>query len=459
VKVTKKELEKCEFLISIEFEKKEADKLLKKTTQEMSKDIKIPGFRPGKVPYQVIARRLGPEIIQEEFFKKNEQVIQQALDEADIVIYGKPSLEEFNLRPLEIKLRVPSRPKVILGNYRDIQMEVPPVKEVTDDDINKILEQLQEENAIWNPVERPANVGDSVSMLVTERYEKQVFTDNESIDYVIELSETAEDAPTPHDMFAKKLIGLSAGDQKVLTLMYPEDYDNLQYAGKEIIYELEVSSIKEKEIDPLDDDFAQTVSEMETLEELKEHYRQELREHNQYQRDYKLGHAVLEEAISQAESVEWSAILEEQLITQQIALQERRLKESGLKMEDYYKIEKTDAEAWREKVREQIAENLTNGIVVNEIAEQENITVSNQEVLERAKYQSETSRMGDAMWQEIIKSEALQKEIEGNIQSEKVIMRLAEIVKGEAPVASEPEEETTSEEEVVPDETKGVEIE
>lgn len=456
MKVTKKEVEQCEFLISIEFEKKEAEKLLKEATRDISKNIKIPGFRPGKVPYQVIVRRLGVAVIQEEFLEKNEQIIKQALDEADVTIFGKPYLEEFNLQPLEIKLRVPTRPKVVLGNYRDTQVEVPPVKEVTDDDINQILERLQEENATWFPSEKPADVGSSVSMLVTELHNGKVLTDKESVDYIIELSETAQDAPTSDDMFSKALIGLGARDEKSFTITYPDDYEDLQYAGKEITFTVEVSGVKEKEIDPLDDDFAQTVGDMETLEELKEYYRRDLREKNQYQRDYQLGYAILKETISQTESVEWSAILEEQLVTQRLALQELRLKETGLKMEDYYKIENTDPETWRENVRRQIVENLTNGIIVGEIAERENIKVSNQEVLERAKYMSETSGMGDAMWQEIIKSEAHQKEIEGNIQSEKVIMRLAEIVKGEAPADSEPEEELSEIETVSDDETKGV---
>lgn len=434
MKVTTEELERCEVLLTIELEPARVQDLMKKAAQRIAREVKIPGFRPGKAPYNVVVRRFGVEAIQREVLESSvEKIITDALAEVELTPYAQIQLDEVEWEPLLIKVRVPTQPKVELGSYHDIRLEATPV-EVTDEDVDQTLKQLQEQSATWTPVERPAAAGDLISMAVTEKDGDEVLAEHESVEY--ELTLPAETDSQQPDL-TTPLLGLSAGESKTFTLTYPEDFDNQRYAGKEITFTVEVSGVKAKELDALDDEFAQQVGEFDTLEALKEQIRTNLRQQGQNQADADLGVAALEKVIEGAEKVEWPLALEEEQIDHEVEHYEYHLKQAGLTLDGYLKMQNKTKDELREETRDKVADQIKRGLVMGKIAELEKLAVSQVEILQQAKLIADLSGGGDQVWSNILASESRQNLIANDLLSNKVIQRLAAIAKGEAQAEAE----------------------
>ncbi|RME76548.1 MAG: trigger factor [Chloroflexi bacterium] len=430
VKITTEELERSEVRLTVEFDATQEQELLKKAAKRLAREVKIPGYRPGKAPYSTIVRRFGLEVVRQEALELvDDKTIEEALSQAELTPYARISLESVSWEPLTLQFRVPVKPTVELGDYRSIRLEAEPV-EVTDEDVEKALEELQEENATWSPVERPAQIGDLVSMTVTEKMGDTVLTENQPVDFELKPRQEDEDASEPD--LTTPLIGLSAGETKTFTISYPEDYRNPDYAGKEVTITVEVSSVKEKVLDPLDDDFARMAGDCETLDELKEKIRQDLLEQRTNERNSKLAEEMLERLVEQA-TVVWPEALEEQELEEEAQYLERRLTDMGISLEDYLSIQQKTRDEWKEELRQTVVDRLKRGLVLGKVAELEGLQASQSEILSEAKILADSVGGGEALWRNLITSASSQSRIAADVVSGKAMKRLAEIALGEAP--------------------------
>jgi trigger factor len=457
VKVTTEELERCEVALTIELEAKKEEDLLKKAAKRIAREVNIPGFRRGKAPFNTIVRRFGLEAIQQEALEgAADKAIKDALEEADIEPFAQIQLEDVSWSPLVFKLKVPTKPKVELSEYHDIRLEFDAI-EVTDEDVTERLAELQEQHSVWSPVERPAQIGDMVSMTVTEKDGEEVLVDNEAVDYEL-TGPSEEDEALKEPNLTEPLLGLSAGDSKTFPINYPEDYHNTDVAGKEITSSVEITSVKEKELDPLDDDFAQTVSDFDTLDELKADIKADLFNQREKERDNNLGIELLEQLIDNAIVLEWPAALEEEEIDQELAQTERQLKNMGLSLESYLQMKKKSSADIREDMREGIVNRLKRGLVLSKVAEIENLSVSQKEILEQAKVIADYTRGGESMWQYLISSPEQQNMIANDLISNKAIKFLAAVARGETPELNQDTEEAEGEPATESDQPDPVEI-
>ncbi len=430
MKITTEELERSEVRLTVEFDATQEQELLKKAAKRLAREVKIPGYRPGKAPYSTIVRRFGLEVVRQEALELvDDKTIEEALSQAELTPYARISLESVSWEPLTLQFRVPVKPTVELGDYRSIRLEAEPV-EVTDEDVEKALEELQEENATWSPVERPAQIGDLVSMTVTEKMGDTVLTENQPVDFELKPRQEDEDASEPD--LTTPLIGLSAGETKTFTISYPEDYRNPDYAGKEVTITVEVSSVKEKVLDPLDDDFARMAGDCETLDELKEKIRQDLLEQRTNERNSKLAEEMLERLVEQA-TVVWPEALEEQELEEEAQYLERRLTDMGISLEDYLSIQQKTRDEWKEELRQTVVDRLKRGLVLGKVAELEGLQASQSEILSEAKILADSVGGGEALWRNLITSASSQSRIAADVVSGKAMKRLAEIALGEAP--------------------------
>ncbi len=459
MKVTTEALERCEFLMTVEVDSAKEQDMLKKAAKRIAREVQIPGFRPGKAPYNTVVRRFGLEAIQQEALEKSgDKILEDALKEADLNPIAQISFEEISWSPLTLKVKVPGPPQVDLGDYRSLRIEAEPV-EVSEEDINAELETLRDQNATWAPVERPSQLGDLITMAVVEKDGDEVLSEHDSIEYELILPEEEDEAEEPADDEAEAddveeaeetdetdeaddwqpdlttpLLGLSADEEKTFSITYPDSYDDDRYAGKEITFTVKVSSVKEKELDPLDDDFAQSVSDVDTLDALKEKIETNLREHRQLHADQKIGMDLLDKIVEGVQKIEWPVALEEEMVDEELERYSQQLGRSGLNLDSYLAIEKKSKDELREEIRENSIEGLKKSIVLSELAKVEKLTVSNSEVLERAKAIADMfGAGGEQIWQHLISSNSQQSRLANEVLSSKVITRLAEIAKGEAP--------------------------
>jgi trigger factor len=443
VKVTTEEFERCEILMTIEAEPAQEQDLLKKAARRIARQVQIPGFRPGKAPYNTIVRRFGLEAIQQEALEHSvEKIIMDALKEVELEPSALLQLDEVSWSPLTLKVRVPGPPKVELGNYRDLRLETKTI-EVTDEDVDEALKALQEQNATWAPVERPAEVGDLITMSVVEKDGDEVLAENDAVEY--ELSPLPDEADDRRPDLTTPLLGLSAGDSKTFTIHYPEDWQNEQYAGREITFDVDVSSVKVKELDPLDDEFAQSVGDVETLDELRDDLQADIQQRRENQYNHELGREALDQIIEEAE-IEWPLALEESRIDEELENYEEQLKESNLTLDDYLNMQKKTLEALREEIRERVAQQLKIGLALKKLTDIEKLEVSNVEILDRARTIADLYGGDDRIWQTVMSSKTHQASVASNILTDKVFYRLAQIVKGEAPEPGEEAEQAPGDE-------------
>ena len=221
VKVTTEELEQCEVLLTVEIEPKKEKDMLNKAAKRIAREVRIPGFRPGKAPFNVVVRRFGLEAVQQEALEQSvDKMLEKALEDVNVEPYAQIQLDSIEWDPLTIKVKVPTKPVVELSNYRDIRLDAVDV-EVTEEDVQQTLENLQEQTATWNPVERAAKLGDLVSMSVVEKDGDEILAEHESVEH--ELEDPAEHEGHDHPDLTTPLLGLEAGDEKTFSLAYPEE--------------------------------------------------------------------------------------------------------------------------------------------------------------------------------------------------------------------------------------------
>ncbi|MCB0163458.1 MAG: hypothetical protein KDI79_04475, partial [Anaerolineae bacterium] len=231
------------------------------------------------------------------------------------------------------------------------------------------------------------------------------------------------------------LLGLSADEEKVFSITYPEDFNDEDYAGKEVVFEVKVAAVKEKALSPLDDDFAKTVSDFETLDDLKADIRANIKKQREQQQNNELGNQVLEQIIEEA-SLEWPLAYEDESIERDLENYERQVSRYGLSLDSYLSLENKTREDFIEESRERVIGRLKRSFVIRKIAEQENLEVGEGEILQHAKFLSDLSGQGERLWRDILSSPVQQELIANDLLVGKVIDWLAAVAKGEAPEAA-----------------------
>lgn len=442
MKVTTEELERCETLVVVEIEAQQEQDLLKQAAQRIAREVKVPGFRPGKAPYSIIIRRFGLEAVQQEALDHSaDKLIQNALTENGIIPYARVALEAIEWEPLTIKVKVPTRPKVELGDYRSIRLEVNPV-EVTMADVDEALKNIQNRNATWTPVERSAALNDMVDMAVVEKDGDTELSKRESVEYVLDAPEEHEGHNHPD--LTTPLLGLSAGEEKTFSLAYPDDYDNDRYAGKNITFEVKINSVKEKEVDAIDDEFAKSYSDFQTLDEFRADIHRSLLEQRQHEQAHKLGDEAITRIIAES-TLEWPVAFEDESIEQEMHRVERQMRAYGLTMESYLQMQKKSRADFAEELRAQVVEQLKRSLILGKVVELEKLEVSEAEILQQAKRIADYAGGGEQFWRNILASPAQQEMIANDLLSEKAIDLLAAIVKGEDPQPNQAAEAETVE--------------
>lgn len=240
--------------------------------KQLAGEMKLPGFRKGKVPPQLVIQRLGREAVLEQAIRDSlPEWYEQAIVESGLPTVGDPKLDVSDLpgegQDLVFSIEVGVRPKATLGEYRGLEVARGEV-EVPEDAIGEELERLREGFGSLNPVERPAADGDVVVIDFEGTIEGETFEGSTGSDFTVELG---SEGLLPE--FQAGLAGKSAGDDVEIEVSFPEDHQPDELAGKPAKFAVAVKEVREKELPDLDDEFAQSASEFDTLEELREEIR------------------------------------------------------------------------------------------------------------------------------------------------------------------------------------------
>ena len=426
MKVTTEELENCQMAMTIEVEDAEVEKALRSAARALSRKLNIPGFRPGKAPYNIVVRHVGIEAIRDQALDGLAgKSYQQALKEEEIEPYAPASLEEVTWDPLTLHLTIPMPPRVDLGTYRELRL-APEEVTVTDEQVNEVLEQIQKRNILWQPVERPAQLGDMVTVDVEATVDGEEVLSYEGREMILR---TNSRYPVPG--FGQALVGMRAGEEKVFDLPFPENYHRQDLAGRQARFHVLMDSVKEEVIPPVDDALAMTVG-YESAEELKEAVRSELLQQAQREADERYVNTVLERVVEEA-TIAFPPIMLEREIDDIVKEQDQRLKQRGMELAEFLKIRNQTLEEFREELRPHAEKRLRQALVLGEVIKAEQLTLENEEVDEEIERRSLLMGEQADEFREVLSSPIGRFSVGNNLLTRKALERLVAIAKGEAP--------------------------
>ncbi len=424
MKISTQTVENGQAVVQIEVEPQELDESLDKAYRQVVKRVAIPGFRKGKAPRSVVERHIGREGLQKEALEDLiPELCARAVQEQKMEVIAQPAIEILQLEPVIFKATFPLRPRVELGDYRSIRVERPAV-DVTEEQIDSVLDKLRERRAVWSPVQRPAGLEDLVTADIeevspeggTKKYEgRQIIMVKESV------------YPLPE--FPEKLVGMSVGEDKEFDLSYPPEYKFAELAGKQYKLKVKVTEVKEKRLPEVDEEFAKSLDQgLENVEALRGSIAENLRKaaDEAAKRDQERG-AV--EALAAGATVEFPPVLVEQEVEDLIREREMMFRNQG-GLEAYLKSMKKSEEQMREEFRPKAIERVTHSLVLGKLAEVEGISADEAEIHAEIDKMSEEAGDRGADIRRIFDSHEGHHVIENRLISRKALERLAEIASG-----------------------------
>ncbi|HSX44338.1 MAG TPA: trigger factor [Candidatus Saccharimonadales bacterium] len=399
------------------------DNIKQQTLKHLSaKHVKLPGFREGKAPLSLVEKNTDPEQLQSEFLEEAvNRMYVEAIKAEQLRPVAQPDIQIKKFVPftdLEVSVTVEVIGKVTLPDYTKIKKTSPKV-DVTAQDVNDVVESLRKRLADKKDVARPAKDGDEAVIDFKGTDDKgQAVNGAEGKDFPLVLGSN-----TFIPGFEPNLIGLKAGENKTFTLKFPKDYGVAALASKDVTFAVTMHKVQELSLPKVDDVFASKAGPFETLKDLKADIKQQLTSERQNEAQRAFENELIQEIASQSK-----VSLPKTLVDQQVQRAEdeerQNLTYRGQTWQEHLKEEGITEEEHRQRQRPAAKENIKASLVLSEIAAQEGVTVTPEELeirvqILKGQYQD------PAMQTELDKPENRQ-DVESRIMTEKTIAKLVE---------------------------------
>lgn len=373
MKVTSEKIENSQIELNIEMDAEEQSKYEQKAYNHLVGKVKVPGFRKGKTPKDILERHIGKDAFLEETLELLiPEVYEKALEEQNIDPVGRPDIQLVQREPIILKAIVPVKPEVKLGDYKSVRLEKKQT-EIKEEDVTNTLESLRNQQATLLPVDHPAEMGDVITIDVEGESDGQAFPPAQ--DYVYELSSESQ---IMFPGFTEKLVGMKKGDHSEFTLSYPEDHENANIAGKTFSFSVTAKEIKEKQLPELDDEFAKA-SGSDDLESLKNKISENLTTRSEEMNRMEFEQNVVDTVVEQSEVI-YPPVLVENEINHMLEEEARRFKDGVKGMEEYLATLNKTMEEHRDELKPTAEIRVIRSLVLTEIAEKEEIKVEDGEI-------------------------------------------------------------------------------
>jgi trigger factor len=422
--VVTEQLPKSQVGMTIEVPAETVDATYDRVLNRLTSKARIEGFRPGRAPRSLVEARLGPAAVREEVVELMvPEVVRQALEERSIDPIESPDVEVLELergRPARLKATVSVMPEVKLGEVPALEAPIKPI-EVTDEMVQRRLDDLREPLAEITPVEREARNGDVVVIDV------EVDVDGNVIE-----SETrkAMEAELKEGVLLPELLaaipGAKLGETRSALVKFPDDYSDPLLAGKDATIKVTIQGVKEKVLPALDDEIAKQVSngEHENVESLRSSTRAALEQSAQEMA--KLDREqFLVKGLVESSSVDVPVALVDRELTSQLESMERTLNRQGLKLERYFEYMGKNINQWVEEERPAAEQRLKVDLVLGEYAKRHDLEPSDEEVLSFLEEQASGDDELKGQVEELKRSQSARRYFASRLRRRRVLDRLA----------------------------------
>jgi trigger factor len=365
--------------IEAEFEVELFDSFKRRAARKIAKQAKIPGFRPGKAPYDVVLRMYGEGVINEEAVELliDEQYA-KVLDEATIEPSGPGALKEIvSMDPLKLSFLVPLKPEIELGDYKDIQLDYSP-EAVSENEISEFLTRLQKNYATAEPVDRAIENSDLVYFKLKGIENEETILEELPVQFVIGDDQQKDN--WPFENFSKELIGLKESEDKEIEHTFGEDDEDERFKGKTIKFVVNVQSVKTLSLPELNDDFAKLLGQFEDYAALEKAVRDQQESTKKQEYDEKYFSELIAKYAEQA-TVKFPPFMVDEEIEQILKSLERDLKQQNLDLETYLKLLKKEKEEYiEENVRPAAINRVKNSLIIEKFAQEEKVEVPKEDI-------------------------------------------------------------------------------
>ena len=371
-------LEKNMAKLTIEVPAEEVEKALQAAYMKERNKISVPGFRKGKVPRQMIEKMYGAAV----FYEEAANILIQdnyaaAMEESKADIVSRPVIDVVQIesgKTFIFTAEVAVRPEVKLGKYKGVQVTKVDTT-VTDEEIDAALESERQKNSRTVTVtDRPAANGDTAVIDFEGFVDGVAFEGGKGENHPLELG-----SHSFIDTFEDQLVGHNAGDEVDVNVTFPEQYQAADLAGKPALFKVKIHEIKAKELPELNDEFAQDVSECETLAAYKEEVKARLEKNKENEAKRAKEDEAITKIIEKSEMDIPEAMIETQC-ENMINEFAQRIAQSGLSMEQYMQFSGMTLDKLKEQVRPEAETRIKSSLVLEQIAKEENIEISDEEV-------------------------------------------------------------------------------
>jgi trigger factor len=421
--------------------------------KELGRQVRVPGFRPGKAPRRVIENRLGRDYIYMEALQ--DQLpgwYSQAVVETDVRPIDQPEIHFDD--PLDeeegfkFSATVEVRPEARLGIYKGVEVPRREV-EVSDEDVEDRIEELRAQFATLAAVEgRPAEEGDfTILDFSGERLAGGPLEGAEAEDYMLEIGR-GELLPD----FEDNVVGMNAGERKQFGVTFPMDYAEEALRGESVLFNVHVKEIKERDVPPLDDEFVKEASEFETLAELRVAVREELEAAAEQRVDGEFRGRVLD-VVAGGGEVEVPEVMVHEKAHEMVDSFERSIRSQGMDPEQYYELAGTDHAGFEERVTPDAEDTVKKELVLDAVATAEGIVADEEEVMHEIGHLAEDSERSPEEVAEVLRANGTYAMLEEEISRQKALDFLVEnalpVPMSEEELEEEPEEAEADPEESV----------
>ena len=416
------------------------EKAVNQAYLKAKKNIYVPGFRKGKAPRMVIEGMYGAKVFYEDAVDGIAlDAFKAGMDEAKDRTVGDPAITAYNVdddKCLTIDFETALYPEVTLGQYKGIEAEKDSDK-VSAADVNKELESVRKRNARIVTVERKAKMGDTVN-LDYDGYKDGVRFDGgkaEGHDLVLGSGSFVPG-------FEEQIVGMKAGDEKDIDITFPENYHE-GLAGAAVVFKIKVNEVKESQLPALDDEFAKDVSEYDTLKDYKASIKKDLAADRKVAAENAFRDAVMRKAIENM-TVNVPAAMIDERVNAVIRDYDRNCAMQGLTLQQYFAMMGADEATFRTYIRPNAENEVKSELLLEKVAEVENVLVSPEEIEEAYQEAAKAYNMDVEKIKSSVEEEFIERDLKLKKAAQLIVDSAVALAKSEAAEA-EPKAEAAEE--------------
>lgn len=401
----------------------DVDQAVRKAVQSIAREVNIPGFRRGKAPRRVLELRLGKEaILAQALDDLIPEAYERALAVSGVHAIDRPSVDKLpelvEGSPYTFVAKVEVLPEVQLGDYKAVRVEKE-IPEVTDKDVDQVLESMRDRLSELVSVEKATLENGDYADIYFEGSVEGV--SSEGLSQKGATLEVGGGRFIPG--FEEQLVGMSVGEEREISVKFPDEYHNSELAGKDAIFRVKLNDIRERRRPELDDEFAKDAGDYENLEQLKADIRERLQKDAEAHAEHEFEDKVISEVVDRC-SVDVPKVLIDRGVNSMVNDLMTRLRYRGVEMEQYLQARQITERQLRDEFAPDATKHVKTDLVLSAIADAEGIVVTDSDVeAELAKLAERYSRSVDDMRQFYIKEQRIET-LRDSIRIDKTVAKL-----------------------------------